>query len=80
MKTKLNLSDDQVTKLKASHESFASKAKDIRGNQSLTSDQKKEQFKALAKQQREEAKSILTKEQLEKMQSMHKDRGNKAVK
>ena len=80
MKTKLNLSDEQVIKLKASHESFASKAKDIRSNESLTSEQKKEQFKALEKQRREEAKTILTKEQLDKMQSMHKDRGNKSVK
>ena len=80
MKTQLNLSDDQVIKLKASHESFASKAKDIRSNQSLTQDQKKEQFKALAEQQKEETKSILTKEQLDKLQDMHKNRRTQSVK
>ena len=80
MKTELNLSDEQVAKLKASHESFASKAKDIRSNQSLTSDQKKEQFKALAEQQKEETKSILSKEQLEKMQDLHKNRRTQSVK
>ena len=80
MKTQLNLSDDQVSKLKASHESFASKAKDIRSNQSLTQDQKKEQFKALAEQQKEETKSILTKEQLDKLQDMHKNRRTQSVK
>jgi Spy/CpxP family protein refolding chaperone len=80
MKTQLNLTDDQVSKLKASHEGFASKAKEIRSNASLTEDQKKEQFKELAKQQREETKSILTKEQLQKMQDLHKDRSSSSVK
>lgn len=80
MKAKLNLSDEQVNKMKASHESFAAKAKEIRSNQTLSSDQKKEQFKALAEQRKVEAKSILTSEQLEKMQQMRKDRGNKSVK
>ena len=80
MKSKLNLSDEQVNKLKASHESFAAKAKEIRSNKSLTEDQKKEQFKALGEQRKEDAKSILTKDQLDKMQQMHKERGNKSVK
>ena len=80
MKTQLNLTDDQVTRLKASHEAFAAKAKDIRSNTSLSEDQKKEQFKELAKQQKEETKSILTKEQLQKMQELHKDRSSSSVK
>jgi Spy/CpxP family protein refolding chaperone len=80
MKAKLNLSDEQVNKLNASHESFAAKAKEIRSNQSLSSDQKKERFKALEEQRKEEAKSILTSEQLEKMQQLHKDRRNNTVK
>jgi Spy/CpxP family protein refolding chaperone len=80
MKTQLNLSDDQVTKLKASHEAFSSKAQDIRNNQSLTSEQKKEQFKELSKQQKDETRSILTKEQLQKMQELHKEHTNSSVK
>ena len=80
MKTQLNLTDDQVSKLKASHDSFAAKAQEIRNNSSLTSDQKKEQFKELAKQQKEETKSILTKDQLQKMQELHKDRSSSSVK
>src|SRR5689334_11504079 len=32
MKTQLNLTDDQVSKLQSSHESFEAKAKDIRSN------------------------------------------------
>jgi Spy/CpxP family protein refolding chaperone len=80
MKTQLNLTDDQVSKLKASHDSFTAKAQEIRNNSSLTSDQKKEQFKELAKQQKEETKSILTKDQLQKMQELHKDRSSSSVK
>jgi len=80
MKTKLNLTDEQVSKLNSSHEAFATKAKEIRSNQSMTSDQKKEQFKALAEKRKEEAKSIFTSEQLEKMKEMHKDRRSKPVK
>ena len=80
MKSKLNLTDEQVSKLKASHESFDAKAKEIRSNQSLTQDQKKEQFKSLAEKRKEEAKSIMTKEQVEKMEQMRKERSNKSVK
>jgi len=80
MKTQLNLTDDQVTRLKASHDGFEAKAKEIRSNSALSDDQKKEQFKELAKQQREETKSILTKEQLQKMQELHKDRSSSSVK
>ena len=54
MKTKLNLSEEQMGKLKASNEAFSVKAKEIRNNQSLTSDQKREQFKALAEQKKKE--------------------------
>ena len=80
MKTQLNLTDDQVTRLKASHDGFEAKASEIKSNSSLSADQKKEQFKELAKQQREETKSILTKEQLQKMQELHKDRSSSSVK
>jgi Spy/CpxP family protein refolding chaperone len=80
MKTQLNLTDDQVSKLKASHDSFAAKSKDIRSNTSLTEDEKKTQIRELAKQEREETKSILTKEQLQKMQELHKDRSSSSVK
>ena len=80
MKTQLNLTDEQVSKLQASRESFHAKAKDIRSNTSLTEDQKKSQIKDLAKQQREDTKSILTKEQLQKMQELHKDRSSSSVK
>ena len=80
MKTQLNLTDEQVSKLEASRESFHAKAKDIRSNTSLTEDQKKSQIKELAKQQREDTMSILTKEQLQKMQELHKDRSSSSVK
>ena len=80
MKSKLNLTDEQASKLKASHESFASKAKEIRSNQTLSDQEKKAEFKALAEQRKEETKSILTKDQFEKLQQMHKGRQERSVK
>jgi Spy/CpxP family protein refolding chaperone len=74
MKTKLNLTDDQSTKLKANREDFHKKAKAIRENTALTEDQKKEQVKALAQQNRESLKSILTPEQMEKMKAGRKNK------
>ena len=76
MKSKLGLTDEQTAKLKANREGFHDKAKAIRSNASLSSDQKKEQMKALMKEQRESMKSIFTAEQLEKMKSARKARSN----
>ena len=74
MKAKLNLTDDQSAKLKANRADFHTKAKAIHENKNLTDDQKKEQVKALAQQNRESLKSILTPEQLEKMKAGRKNR------
>lgn len=74
MKTKLGLTDDQSAKLKANREAFHTKAKAIRENTSLTDEQKKEQVKALAQQNRESMKSILTPEQIEKMKAGRKNK------
>ena len=70
MKTNLNLTDDQVAKLKSQHESFASQAKSIRENTSLTEDQKKQSIMDLRKRSQEDQKSILTAEQLQKKEEM----------
>src|SRR5689334_1148502 len=43
MRTRLNLTDDQTSRLKENHSAMAEKMKAIRENQSLTDDQKKEQ-------------------------------------
>jgi Spy/CpxP family protein refolding chaperone len=75
MKTKLGLSEDQAAKLKASRQGFHDKMKAIHSDNTLSADQKKEQKKALAQQQRERMKTILTPEQLEKLKAgrKHKD-------
>lgn len=72
MKAKLGLTDDQAAKLQANRKDFHSKVQAIRSNSALTDEQKKEQVKALAKDQHESMKSILTPEQLTKMREGRK--------
>ena len=74
MKTNLNLTNDQVAKLKSQHESFASQAKSIRENTSLPEDQKKQSMMDLRKRSQEDQKSILTAEQLQKKEEMKSKR------
>jgi Spy/CpxP family protein refolding chaperone len=74
LKEKLNLTDAQVSKIKANQTDFKSKADAIKSNAQLSEEQKKEQFKALAEQRKENIKSILTAEQLEKMKSAKKSK------
>ncbi|MEP7251801.1 MAG: hypothetical protein ABI683_05450 [Ginsengibacter sp.] len=74
MKTNLKLTDDQVAKLKSQHESFASEAKSIRDNTSLTEEQKKQSIMDLRKRSQEDQKSILTAEQLQKKEEMKSKR------
>jgi Spy/CpxP family protein refolding chaperone len=79
MKAELSLTDQQVAKLKASHEAMGVKTKAIRENASLTDDAKKDQMKEVFKKQKEDMKSILTEEQLKKMEENRKNhhRGSK---
>jgi Spy/CpxP family protein refolding chaperone len=67
MKSRLNLTDDQTTRLKESRSQMADKMKSIRENQSLTDDQKKEQVQELRKKQQETLKTILTEDQLKRL-------------
>lgn len=77
MKTRLNLTDDQTTKIKENRADFQTKMKAIRADQNLTADQKKEQLQALSKEQHTKMQSILTPEQKAKMKhSPKKDDGN----
>ncbi|SDZ75274.1 protein refolding chaperone Spy/CpxP family [Arachidicoccus rhizosphaerae] len=62
---KLNLTDDQQTKLKAINEDFRKQADGIKGNTSLTDDQKKEAFRDLFKKNREAQNAVYTDEQKE---------------
>lgn len=75
LKLRLNLTDDQVAKLKANQESFRSQAKAIRDNDDLLPQQKAEQFKDLMAKNKDSYKSVLTPEQLSKFQEMHRPGG-----
>ncbi len=77
MKINLGLKEDQVAKIKKQQESFRTKAQAIRGNESLSREEKKEQMKSLAKEQKDNFKSILTKEQQEKLESKKNEFRNK---
>ena len=70
MKSTLNLSDDQVSKLQGHHETFKAQAKAIKENSSLTDEQKKENLMDLRKRSQEDEKTILTAEQLQKKEKM----------
>jgi Spy/CpxP family protein refolding chaperone len=74
MKSTLDLTDEQVAKLKTQKESFKSKAEAIKNNESLPADQKKDQLKALRDEKRNSFKSILTPDQLKKLEEMKHDR------
>ena len=78
MKTTLNLTDDQVTKLKEQRSANHAKAEKIKNNESLSREQKKEQMMALKSEAKDQHNKILTPEQLKKKEEMrknHKGRG-----
>jgi len=75
LKLRLNLSDDQVTKLKSGQESFQAQMRSIHENENLLPQQKAEQLKDLASKRQDTFKSVLTPEQLSKLQEMsHRQR------
>ena len=76
MKTDLNLTDDQVAKIKDQRKSLMEQAKAIRENSSLTEEQKKEQLMNLMKSSKESMNNILTAEQLKKKEEMRNSRIN----
>jgi Spy/CpxP family protein refolding chaperone len=73
MKQELGLTDAQGQKIKSINEDFHAKAKAIKDNQSLSQEQKKEQFKVLNEQRKESMKSVLTAEQIQKMEAKKKE-------
>ncbi len=74
MKSSLNLTDAQVSRLKSQHNSFKSQADAIKGNTTLSQDEKKQQFMELRKKNQESEKSILTAEQLQKKEQLRSSR------
>lgn len=78
MKTNLNLSDEQVTKLKAQRTATHAKAEKIKNNESLSREQKKAQMMALKSEAKNQHDKIFTPEQLKKREEMKKNRGDKS--
>jgi Spy/CpxP family protein refolding chaperone len=76
MKTDLNLTDDQVSKIQELRTSTMEQAKTIRENSALTQEQKKEQFMSLMKNRKESMNNILTAGQLKKKEEMRSNRIN----
>lgn len=75
LKIRLNLSDDQVAKLKTGQENFRAQIKSIHENTDLLPQQKMEQLKDLSAKRQDNFKSVLTPEQLSKLQEMsHRQR------
>ncbi len=70
MKTTLNLTDDQVSRLQSQHETFKVQSNAIKENSTLTDEQKKESLMDLRKRSHEDEKTILTAEQLQKKKEM----------
>jgi len=71
MKIKLGLSDEQAQKLKDLRTATFTKIKDIRSNESLSADQKREKMKAIVQDQKQQLKSVLTPDQLKQLDEMH---------
>lgn len=74
MKQRLQLSEDQMAKMKASREGLRSKLQAIKSNESLSRDQRKEQVMALRKEYKNSFDNILTAEQKEKLKAVRNKR------
>jgi len=79
IKNTLNLSDEQVEKMKAQRFEFKSKEEAIRNNKSLTADEKNDQLKSLRNEKKNSFKSFLTPEQIKKLEEMKHNRPAKTA-
>ncbi len=80
MKSKLNLTDNQVAQLKSQRESMKTRAKAIKENEGLSRTQRKEQFMALKADAKTQKSKIFTAEQLKQMEEMKKTKmGKKSI-
>jgi Spy/CpxP family protein refolding chaperone len=76
VKDDLNLSSEQASQMKEINKDFKDKFFAIKGDNSLTEEQKKEKFKELNRERMRKTNSILTPEQQRKM-SEYKKSGHK---
>jgi hypothetical protein len=72
----LNLSDDQVAKLKAGQENLRSQVKAIHENDNLLPQEKRQQMKALLAKRNDTYKAVLTPDQYSQFEKMHHHPGN----
>ncbi|MEP7164811.1 MAG: hypothetical protein ABI741_08955 [Ferruginibacter sp.] len=77
MQVKLGLSDDQAAKLKVQNEATHAQMKAIKENGSLTSEDKKQQLKAIRDASKEQRKNLLTADQLKKLEEMKQSKKGK---
>lgn len=73
-KNPLGLTADQQAKVKAINDDARTKEQAVRGNASLTADQKKQQIKSIHEAQETSFKGVLTPDQETKRAQMHADR------
>ncbi len=78
MKTNLDLTDAQVSQLKAQRSAMQAKSEKIRNNESLSMEQKKAQMMALKAEAKEQHNKIFTPDQLKKKEEMMKNRGKRS--
>ena len=78
LKLRLNLSDDQVTKIKAGQENLRAQAKAIHQNDNLLPQEKMEQMKSLMAKRNDAFKSVLTPEQYSQYEKMSRHRGGRS--
>ena len=71
LKLRLNLSDDQVARIKTGQENLHSQVKAIHENDDLLPQQKMEQMKALLAKRNDTYKAVLTPEQYSQFEKMH---------
>jgi hypothetical protein len=67
MKLKLNLNEEQVSKIKTMQQSLQQKAKAIQNNDALSSMDKKDQMHQLGAERKKVFEQVLTKEQQEQI-------------
>ncbi|HEV2483886.1 MAG TPA: hypothetical protein VGS79_29685 [Puia sp.] len=71
LKLRLNLTDDQVARIKTGTENLHNQVKAIHENDNLLPQQKREQMKALLAKRNDTFKSVLTPEQYSQFEKMH---------
>ncbi|MBS1495670.1 MAG: hypothetical protein JSU03_12720 [Bacteroidetes bacterium] len=75
LKTKISLTDEQVSKIQAQQEATHLQIQALKQNQSLSREEKMAKLKSILKDSKAERKSIYTPDQLKKLEDLKKERG-----